>query len=142
MGFRQAEDYTLPARFLTTTSHLVVTLCIVLDLDRTAARISASQAEKDATLSTLVPLAYTAMAFLLLETLGLFAGATIFNRPLTCFHILLHFLGTILVGLFIEEYWSLESYIILFTLFNALPAFLELWFGAFYLKGRFQEYRK
>lgn len=49
------------------------------------------------------PLAYTAMATLLVELVGLFAGATIFNRGLTCLYILLHFIGAILTGLFVEQ---------------------------------------
>jgi uncharacterized membrane protein YraQ (UPF0718 family) len=51
----------------------------------------------------LEPLAYTAMATLLVEVVGLFAGATIFNRGLACIYILFHFIGAILTGLFVEQ---------------------------------------
>mmetsp|Transcript_25192 Transcript_25192/g.59974 ORF Transcript_25192/g.59974 Transcript_25192/m.59974 type:complete len:145 (-) Transcript_25192:132-566(-) len=144
MGFLQAEDVTLPARFLTLIGHLIATLIIVLDLDRTACLMSelCEDNERSAITQTLGPLAYTAIGSLLAELAGLFLGATIFNRPLTCLQILLHFLGAILVGLFIDQGWSLDAYITLFTLFNVLPCTLELSFGVSYLRGRFMEYRK
>mmetsp|Transcript_14907 Transcript_14907/g.41892 ORF Transcript_14907/g.41892 Transcript_14907/m.41892 type:complete len:143 (+) Transcript_14907:478-906(+) len=142
MGFLQAEDVLLPARFLTLTSHLVVTLCIVLDLDRTAARISTPSESPEDVLRVLEPLAYTALGSLLFEVIGLFTGATIFQRGLSCIYIVLHFIGTILVGLLIEQYWSLDAYIVIFTVFNALPCVLEMMFGTFYLRGRLMEYRK
>eukprot|EP00873_Tetraselmis_striata_P034954 jgi/Tetstr1/455218/TSEL_042066.t1 len=142
MGFRQAEEITLPLRFLTLTAHLVAVLCIVLDLDRTAARIAETPADLSGISRVLEPLAYTAMATLLVEVVGLFAGATIFNRGLTCLYILLHFIGAILTGLFVEQRWGLDAFIAIFTIFNALPCTLELLCSSWYLKGRLQEYRK
>eukprot|EP00193_Tetraselmis_chui_P005887 CAMPEP_0177766274 /NCGR_PEP_ID=MMETSP0491_2-20121128/8441_1 /TAXON_ID=63592 /ORGANISM="Tetraselmis chuii, Strain PLY429" /LENGTH=123 /DNA_ID=CAMNT_0019282685 /DNA_START=246 /DNA_END=614 /DNA_ORIENTATION=- len=121
MGFRQAEEVTLPLRFLTLTAHLVAVLCIVLDLDRTAARIAETESEISEISEVLEPLAYTAMATLLVEVVGLFAGATIFNRGLACIYILFHFIGAILTGLFVEQRWNVDALIVIFTIFNAFP---------------------
>lgn len=41
-----------------------------------------------------------------------------------------------------SQRWSLDAYIVLFTIFNAFPCLLEIMFGGSYLTGRFMEYSK
>ena len=46
---------------------------------------------------------------------------------MNCFHILCHFLGALLVALFVSEYWKLESYTYLFVFFSLLPTTVEMY---------------
>lgn len=51
----------------------------------------------------LASLAWSAVACFIVEYAGLFSGLSVFYTALNCFYTLVHFVGTILVGLFVGE---------------------------------------
>ncbi|KAK3277140.1 hypothetical protein CYMTET_14833 [Cymbomonas tetramitiformis] len=133
-----AESITLPARFLATVAHLVVTLTILYDTDNITRRAleetSGYGDEKD----SLQAQATTSTVCFVLEFVGMFSGVSLFFPTLNSFYIFLHINGTLYVGLFIGLHWGLKWYTWFFLLFSLLPALIEMLvcFAVFKLKMR------
>ncbi|KAK9823206.1 hypothetical protein WJX72_001094 [[Myrmecia] bisecta] len=140
MKILRAEEVTLPARFLTTSAHLIATLTILFALNETAALAKGSSGDQQKAKQTLAGLAWTAVACFAVEFVGLFTGISIFFTTANCFYIFCHFVGTILVALFVGEHWSIDTYIYFFVLFNALPCIVELLIAFCVLRLRLTEY--
>lgn len=75
------------------------------------------------------------------EFIGLLAGFSVFFHKLNIFYSCLHFVGTVLVALFMGKHWQLGAYIWLAVFFNYVPAVCELLVVTVVLKTRLKRYR-
>ncbi|GMH39412.1 hypothetical protein BSKO_07310 [Bryopsis sp. KO-2023] len=121
MGFRQAEEVILPARFLTTVAHLVTVIAVLDGREYFVARSMGANGSYGKENKQLEVMACVALACLVVEFLGLLSGLTIFMRGLNCFHTFMHFFGAVLTWLFMEEHWKIDHYIPILVVFNGLP---------------------
>lgn len=128
MGLIQPEEVTLPCRFLTTTAHFVLMLCILLDAGTVVVQ-SGTVIYSDTyyqQLSLVQAICYAAMACFAVEYICLFLGVSIFFRALTVIYALLHFSGTVTAALLYAEGWPANAIIPIFVLFSGMPTFMEL----------------
>ena len=122
----RVEDVTLPARFLTTTAHLIATLTIVYDAEDTTRRaLGSDQTDLASWQSNLEGLAWTSLIFFAIEFAGMFAGVSLFMPTANAYYIFSHFFGAVFVGLFVCLNWEIASYHWFFTLFSFFPALCE-----------------
>ena len=118
----------LPLRFLLQVFHLIAVLTVVYDTDGIAKQlVGDAGGDVSRTKATLEAVSWAAIVCLAVDFAGLFMGFSIFSIKMSCFHILCHFLGFLLVALFVSEYWKTESYTYLFVFFNLLPTTVEMY---------------
>ncbi|WIA13054.1 hypothetical protein OEZ85_006660 [Tetradesmus obliquus] len=135
MGFRTAEEVTLPTRFLTTTAHFIAVVTILFDVRMLASQILLAGSSDTDLLAAddlmqltkqLSSVAYAAIACFAVEYVGLFLGVSIFMHGHSCLYIVLHFVGAILTGLMYTNAWSAGALIAFVLVCNCIPAALEL----------------
>ncbi|KAF8067348.1 hypothetical protein HT031_002396 [Scenedesmus sp. PABB004] len=149
MGYRAAEEITLPARFLATTAHFVAVLTILFDVRTLASQILLADSTEPTLYSAaaldgltrqyvsarqrrrprrrrLSSLVYAAIACFAVEYVGLFAGVSLFMRGHCVLYIALHAAGAVVTGLMYTQAWSAGALLGFVLAFNALPAALEL----------------
>lgn len=86
-------------------------------------------------------LAWIAIACMIWEFIGLLAGFTVFFHKLNAFYTCIHFVGTILVALFMGKHWSTGNYIWLAVFFNYVPAIIEVLAVIMVMKVQLRKYR-
>mmetsp|Transcript_11671 Transcript_11671/g.15860 ORF Transcript_11671/g.15860 Transcript_11671/m.15860 type:complete len:139 (-) Transcript_11671:112-528(-) len=134
------EHITVPARFLVTMAHLIVTLTIVYDVDAISRDAKGAEDDTSASKDRLTALAWTSLVCFLIEIAGIFSGVSLFLPTVCSFYILLHFIGTILVLLFVALHWEVPTFTFLFIFFSGLPAVLEMMVAFGVLKLKLMEY--
>lgn len=128
MGLPHPFATLLPTRFLLQVFHLIAVLTVVYDADGISKELVASQGgDLTGTKASLEAVSWAAIVCLAFDFVGLFLGFSVFSVKVNCFHIMCHFLGALLVALFVSEYWNTESYTYLFVFFNLLPTSVELY---------------
>lgn len=136
----RAEEITVPARFLTTVAHLIVTLTIVYDLDNVAKYAVEDIDDLSSAKEMLGILVYTSLACFGIEVVGIFSGVSLFLPTISSFYVFLHFLGTLMVTLFLCLHWDIAWFTWFFVLFSLLPAFLEMIVAFGVMKLKLMEY--
>ena len=128
MGLPHPFATLLPTRFLLQVFHLIAVLTVVYDADGISKELVASQGgDLTGTKASLEAVSWAAIVCLAFDFVGLFLGFSVFSVKVNCFHIMCHFLGALLVALFVADYWNTESYTYLFVFFNLLPTSVELY---------------
>ena len=124
MGLPHPFSTLLPMRFLLQVCHLIAVLTVVYDTDGVAKEVVGS-GDLSGTKASLEAVSWAAIVCLALDFVGLFLGFSVFSVKVNCFQIMCHFLGALLVALFVSEHWNTESYTYLFVFFNLLPTAVE-----------------
>ncbi|KAI9104468.1 transmembrane protein 107-like protein [Phlyctochytrium arcticum] len=117
----------LPARFLTTISHFIISLMIYFTKDvyiRASLPLMdlSDYASYNTSITAALALTWLGLA---IELAGFFSGITMFSRGIGTFHMCAHTTATIALSGFAMERWSVGVYWWIFGFCSALPALLE-----------------
>uniref|UniRef100_A0A5S6Q9W8 Transmembrane protein 107 n=1 Tax=Trichuris muris TaxID=70415 RepID=A0A5S6Q9W8_TRIMR len=119
----------IPARFLTLTAHLVLTICIFWTKDTSvhAGLLSdySNSEYKMRDVEFTIALALTIVCFLL-EYMGFLSGVSMFNPAFSLLSTIAHVAGTIMLSIFILKSWSSHLYWYIFGCCSAFPAIVEV----------------
>lgn len=89
----------------------------------------------------LLVLAWLSIGCMIWELIGLLAGFSVFFHKLNAFYTCIHFVGTILVALFMGKHWETGTYVWLAVFFNYIPAVIEVLVVAILLKRQLRKYK-
>lgn len=109
----RARDVLIPARFLLTMGHFIVTVLAVYGRDAAVAAAlpasASSAAVAAATASLTAALVISFLAFIV-QLGGLMLGGTLLRDGLNLFHAVAHFFGGVLTAWFVIGTWGYLSY--------------------------------
>ena len=113
MGRTRATDVLLPARFLLTMGHFIVTVLVVygsaasVSAGLAASASSATVASATSSLTAAFSISFIAFA---IQLGGLILGGTLLFNQLNLFHAVAHFFGGVLTAWFVIGGWGYLSY--------------------------------
>ncbi|QDZ18140.1 hypothetical protein HOP50_01g06430 [Chloropicon primus] len=126
MGLPHPFATLLPMRFMLQVFHLIAILTVVYDAEGIAKELVGDQGgDLSGTRASLEAVSWAGIVCMTVDLVSLFLGFSVFSVKVNCFHIMCHFLGAILVALFVSEHWNTESYTYLFVFFSLLPTLVE-----------------
>jgi len=123
---RRVEEVTLPLRFLSLLTHVLVTLTFIFDMDYIIAARLPDGGSASYWKQTYQGLGWSALAALILEVLILFSGLTAFAAGAQVWLTFTHIIGSSFLGAFILRGWQLQQYTPLAVIFNFLPLAFEV----------------
>ncbi|XP_046850800.1 transmembrane protein 107-like [Xenia sp. Carnegie-2017] len=119
----------IPARFLTLTAHLVITIVIFWSKESNVSEclpVSYSPSEYDNKSKSLVVGLSIMLACIFIELMSFLGGISMFHASASMLSIAVHGVGTIVLSFFILESWNCDRFWFIFGFSSVLPVLVEV----------------